>query len=664
MKPRHADRTPTLANSKLGWRTVLVASLMLVLCYLVAGLSGLLDLHIPDTPWPLWLGCAVLIAILLASRREMWPILIPAGLAGFLVYDLQGGMSIRSLLWLVLGDIGEILVVLWGVRYFLDGVPRLDSLKAFAKYVLVTVILAPLVACWLGIAALDGNRWINFGVAFLSEGLAFLTVAPAILGCVEHFRTWRQTPRSYYLEAAALITAVISLSYAIFAGRITSTSPALLYSLVPFLLWSALRFGFAGAGTTASIVALLSLWGAVHGRGPFTETEPITRVFSLQLFLMFTAVPFMALAVLAEERKRQEVVLRESEERFRLMADHAPTLIWMSGTDRLRTFFNQGWLRFTGHPMEQELREGWVSGVHPDDLEHCLRISSAAFDSRVDFEIEYRLRRHDGQYRWMVDHGVPRYGPDGAFCGYIGSCSDVTERKLSEISLRNFSGRLIHAQEEERSRIARELHDDISQRMAILQISLEQFKQGALGASVNDREQLHELTEATSELSSDLHNICHQLHPRRLDVLGLVPTVSTLCAEFSHQNGIQVSFLNHDVPTHIPVDVSLCLFRVVQEALWNVLKHAKTSEASVELSTQAGEIHLCISDSGAGFSPNSVQGKGGLGLVSMSERLRLIGGNLTVESEPLHGTQVRARVPLVDGIRPGTNEPKHYKANA
>lgn len=660
MKPSHGDRMPAY----LRWRTVAMAGLMLALCYFVAWLGGILDMRIPDTPWPLWLGCAVMVAILLTSRQELWPTLIPAGLAGFALYDLQGGMSIRSLLWLLLGDIGEILVAIWGLRYFLNGVPRLDSLKAFAKYAFVTVLLAPLVACWLGIAALDGNRWINFGIAFLSEGLAFLTVAPAILGWAEHLRTCRRTPRSYYWEAAALITAVISLSYAMFVASTTSTSPALLYSLVPFLLWSALRFGSAGAGTTASIVAILSLWGAVHGRGPFTETDPITRVFSMQLFLVFAAVPFMALAVLAEERKRQEAILRESEERFRLMADHAPALIWMSGTDRLRTFFNEGWLRFTGRSMEQELREGWVAGVHPDDLEHCLRVSSTASDSRVDFEIEYRLRRYDGQYRWMVDHGVPRFGSDGAFCGYIGSCSDVTQRKLSEISLRDLSGRLIHAQEEERSRIARELHDDISQRMAILQISLEQFKQGALGASVNDREQLTELTEVTSELSSDLHNICHQLHPRRLDVLGLVPTVATLCAEFSHQHGIQVSFLNHDVSSRIPVDVSLCLFRVVQEALWNVLKHAKTSEASVELSTQAGEIHLCICDSGAGFSTSSVQAKGGLGLVSMSERLRLIGGVLAVESEPLHGTRVRARVPMADGFSPGTNEPKHYKANA
>jgi signal transduction histidine kinase len=138
--------------------------------------------------------------------------------------------------------------------------------------------------------------------------------------------------------------------------------------------------------------------------------------------------------------------------------------------------------------MAQELGNGWASGVHVDDLERCLGIYTAAFDSHVDFAMEYRLRRYDGQYRWIVDYGVPRFGSNGVFCGYIGSCIDITERKLSEISLHKLTGRLIHAQEEERGRIARELHDDISQGMAFLQIGLEQFEQTmpTLTGSVGD----------------------------------------------------------------------------------------------------------------------------------------------------------------------------------
>src|SRR6516225_10071500 len=646
------------------FQTVMLVSLVAMVCYLAARLGGILIINDPQTLWPFWPGCAVLVAILLVSPRKIWPILIPAGLAGFVLYDFQAGVSIRSIAWLMLTDIAEILVTAWGVSYFFNGVPRLDSLKAFEKYSFFTVFLGSLVAASIGIQALNGNRWISWRSNFLSEGLAFLTVTPAILGWVGQYSTWRLASRAYQLEAAALITTLISLSFGMFVARGTVAPPALLYSLVPLLLWSAIRFGSTGAATAASIVALLSVWGAIHGRGPFTETDPINRVFSLQLFLLFTAVPFMGLAVLVEERKRQEAVLRESEERFRLMADTAPTLIWMSGTSKLCTFFNRGWLNFTGRLIEQELGEGWASGVHPDDLERCLGIYSAAFDSRADFEMEYRLRRYDGEYRWIVDYGVPRFGSNGTFCGYIGSCADITERKLSEMSLHELTGRLIHAQEEERARIARELHDDISQRMAFLQIGLEQFEQSVPGLASNDRKELHNLTEVTSEVSSDLHSMSHQLHPARLDLQGLVAAMGSFCRELTNQHELKVEFLPRDIPSQVPPDVALCLFRIFQEALRNVVKHGKTSEAKVELSCHGDGIDLCVSDSGVGFNPESAQGKGGLGLTSMRERLRLIGGHLAVESAPSHGTRIRVRVPLSGGISEGTSEPKHYKANA
>jgi PAS domain S-box-containing protein len=628
------------------WRTAILASLVAALCYVAATLGGMLILQVPQTLWPLWPGCALLVAILLVSPRNTWPILLPAGLAAFVLYDLQAGVAIGSIALLIVADALEVLLAAWGVRYFLKGPPYLNSLKGLAGYVLFTVIFASLVVASLGVYALNGNRWISWRISLLSEGLAFLTVTPAVLGWVECFRRRSQLTRAYYVEAAALITAVTGLSYVMFIADGTNIRPPLLYSLVPFLLWAALRFGSAGAGTAATIVALLSIWGTLHGRGPFTESNPIDRVSSLQLFLLFAAVPFMVLAVLVEERRRQQAVLRESEERFRLMADTAPTMIWMAGTDKKCTFFNRGWLNFTGRPMQQELGDGWVSGVHPDDLERCVAIYSASFDSRSDFEMEYRLRRYDGEYRWIVDCGVPRFGASGIFCGYIGSCVDITELKLSEMSLRELTGRLIHAQEEERCRIARELHDDISQRMALLQIGLEQFEHGEPGEMPYNREQLHNLAQVASEVSSDLHSLSHQLHPARLDLQGLVAATGGFCRELASQHEVQIKFLHHDVPDQIPMEVALCVFRIVQEALRNVVKHSKTPEANVELSGNGQEIDLCISDSGVGFNPESVHRTGGLGLISMRERLRLIGGRLTVESEPLHGTRIRVRVPL------------------
>jgi PAS domain S-box-containing protein len=419
----------------------------------------------------------------------------------------------------------------------------------------------------------------------------------------------------------------------------------------------------------------LRRWNIKESRLPpgtlvlFKETSLLDRyrwyIFGVVALCLCEALLILALLFQGARRKRAEEALRESEERFRLVADTAPALIWMSGADKLCTFFNKGWLDFTGRSMEQEVGEGWASGVHPGDLERCLGIYSAAFDARVDFEIEYRLRRFDGEYRWIVDYGVPRFESNGVFCGYIGSCVDITDRKLSETSLRELSGRLIHAQEEERARVARELHDDLSQRMALTSIRLEQFEQGMPDVSSSARQQLHDIAEVVREVTSDIHNLSHQLHPSKLDTLGLVGAVWGLCKELSKQHNLQIKFVHDDVPGQmIPKDVTLCLFRIVQEALRNVVKHSGAMEAKLELSSHADEIDLCISDPGQGFDPQSVKGEAGLGLISMRERLRLVGGHLSVESEPSHGTLIRAQIPLCSTTRQGISEQKQHKASA
>ena len=144
----------------------------------------------------------------------------------------------------------------------------------------------------------------------------------------------------------------------------------------------------------------------------------------------------VALLVQRARRRRVERALRESEERFRLMADTAPVLVWRADTANLCDFVNRPWLEFTGRTMEQELGNGWAESVWPEDLDRSVRTCVSAFDARQPFRMEFRLRRADGAYRWVLDTGVPRYGPDGSFAGYIGSCLDITERKASEDALR------------------------------------------------------------------------------------------------------------------------------------------------------------------------------------------------------------------------------------
>ena len=142
------------------------------------------------------------------------------------------------------------------------------------------------------------------------------------------------------------------------------------------------------------------------------------------------------------------------------------------GTDKLCTYFNKPWLKFTGRSIDSELGNGWAEGVHAEDLLRCLDTYTQAFDLRKEFSMEYRLRRHDGVYRWIFDIGVPRFDQERSFVGYIGTCVDLTDRKLAETALANVNRRTIEAQEQERTRIARELHDDIGQRLALFAVNL------------------------------------------------------------------------------------------------------------------------------------------------------------------------------------------------
>jgi PAS domain S-box-containing protein len=607
----------------------------------------------------------------------------------------------------------------------------------------------------------------------------------------------------------------------------------------------------------------------------------------------------------ALDRKNAERKVCESENRFRLVADTAPVLIWMSGTDKLCTYFNKPWLDFTGRSLAQELGNGWAEGIHPDDLQRCLNTYRESFGRREKFRMEYRLRRHDGEYRWIFDIGVPRFNQDHSFAGYIGSCIDVTERKLAEdarfrhaavvessedaiisknldavvtswnagaermfgyteaevvgqpisiliphelldeennnlerlraggriehyetvritkagkkvavslsispikdstgrtvgfskiahditerkraeqalhkmnrflegqtselqaqeellkifvkhvpagvamldrdmrylqvsdrwcadysvdssqvlgrshyelfpdipdrwkemhrrglagetlrtdedrwdrecgttwvrweirpwwsrdglpggilifaedithrkqmeAALSGMTRKLIEAQEQERARIARELHDDITQRLAMLALEIEQAPEYRAEIPAEERDRAHELSKRTKEIASDIQSLSHELHSSALEYLGLEAGMRSWCKEFSERHKLQINFQSHDVPQP-PHEISLCLFRVLQEALQNAAKHSGANRIEVQLARNSGEIHLIVSDSGEGFDIKAPGRSRGLGLTSMQERVRLVGGTIVIDSEPEAGTTIQVRVPI------------------
>jgi PAS domain S-box-containing protein len=413
----------------------ILVCLVAIVCYLAARLVFVLGIP-PDHIAAFWPSTAFLVAALLLVRRRIWPVLIAAGLGAMALADFENGVPIRFEIWITLGNLGEVLVATLGISLLLKGVPHLSSLKTLAKYMVFAVILVPFGSALVGAnASAPGGYMLQWRVWFFADALAFLTVAPAILNWVREGREWSRRPHNY-LEFAALMTSLVLFGYLTFMGTGRGEQPALLYSLVPILLWAALRLGLKGVSTSMIVVALMSTWGAAHGRGPFSEQGPLNNALSLQLFLFFAAIPFTVLAVLVEEQKRAQEVLRESEQRFRLVANTAPVMIWMTGPDTHCTFLNQTWLDFTGRSVETEFASSWAEGIHPEDFQRSLDTYNEAFDRRQPFRVENRLRRYDGEYRWVLDVGVPRLNMDGSFAGYIGSAVDVTDLKRTEEALR------------------------------------------------------------------------------------------------------------------------------------------------------------------------------------------------------------------------------------
>jgi PAS domain S-box-containing protein len=345
-------------------------------------------------------------------------------------------------------------------------------------------------------------------------------------------------------------------------------------------------------------------------------------------------------------RKLAESKLRESEERFRLVANTAPVMIWMSGPDKLFNYFNQPWLDFTGRPLEAELGNGWAELVHPEDFQRCLGTYQGAFSRHEGFEMQYRLRRHDREYRWLFDAGVPRFESDGSFAGYIGSCIDVTERKLAEEAMAEIGRRLIEAHEEERTRIGRELHDDINQRLALAAIELEQWTREHSHSEVDIREHIGHVKQRLFDLGKDIQALSHRLHSSKLAYLGLTVAANSFCRELSEQQKVEIDFTRKDVPNEVPKEISLCLFRILQEALQNAVKYSGVGHFTVKLEGAPAEIQLTVSDRGAGFDQQTALGGRGLGLISMRERIHLVKGELSVTSQPAGGTTIYARVPF------------------
>lgn len=355
----------------------------------------------------------------------------------------------------------------------------------------------------------------------------------------------------------------------------------------------------------------------------------------------------LGLWTLHVKRRRADRLLQESETRFRELADTAPVMIWRTNTAKKCTDLNHAWLQFTGRTIEQELGDGWAEGIHPGDAGAAWETYVTAFDRREPFRAEYRLRRFDGVYRWVLDTGAPRFTADGSFVGYTGSAVDVTEHKLAKEALSTLSQRLMHAQEEERARIARDLHDEVCPRIIALSVDLGELRQRLPNDDEGMDCALDEMSRKCGALASDVQALSHRLHSSKVELLGLGGAAASFCRELSGQQNVTIQCRHEGVPRHLPPETALGLLRVLQEALMNAVKHSGVRTFEVALWGTDGFVYLNVIDRGNGFDPEDVLKKHGLGLASMRERVGLIGGQLLVQSRPGHGTTISVTVRIV-----------------
>ena len=383
------------------------------------------------------------------------------------------------------------------------------------------------------------------------------------------------------------------------------------------------------------------------------------------------------------QRKRIERELRESEDRYRTLVDALETQVQLrtqelegrnAGLRDLTTLLQtQGELlkTFVKHVpaavamLDHDMRYLQVSNrwcadfsldssqllgrshyeIFPDLPERWRQIHRRCLEGETLRAEEDPWDRAGGTIwlRWEIR---PWQNLDGVPGGILIFSEDITHRKHAEEALASLSGRLIEAQDEERKRIAREIHDDYSQRVALLAGDLEQLAESVGDSSAEASQKAQELLNRVGELASDLHALSHRLHSSTLESLGLVAGLKAFCVEFSDQQGIEVDFASENVPRGIPGDATLCIFRIAQEALRNVKKHSGANRAVVRLEWAGDRLHLSVSDLGKGFDSNKSSAEHGIGIRSMEERLRLLGGQLEIQSLLMEGTRIDAWVPL------------------
>jgi PAS domain S-box-containing protein len=347
-----------------------------------------------------------------------------------------------------------------------------------------------------------------------------------------------------------------------------------------------------------------------------------------------------------EDRKR-------AESQSRTLLDAIPQQIWSGPPDGTLDYCNERWRSYMGLGLEELRGDGWQRMLHPDDRERVLKAWHESVTNGTPYEQEERHRGVDGTYRWFLARGVPLRNAEGRIERWYGTNTDIEARKQGEEELRRLSGQLLRLQDEERRRIARDLHDSTGQDLVALATTLSQLRASIPSSSKKLRKLASHCKALGDQCIRDVRTLSYLLHPPMLDEAGLEDALRHYASGFTERTGIQVELEISPRFGRMKPDVELALFRVVQECLTNIQRHSGSLQARIGMDRDTAKIALEISDKGSGISGTQRRQNGkvlyglGVGIPSMHERVKLLGGQLDIESGS-SGTTVRVTIPADD----------------
>ena len=340
------------------------------------------------------------------------------------------------------------------------------------------------------------------------------------------------------------------------------------------------------------------------------------------------------------KRRAAEASVGESEKRMTLAAEAGRLGMWVWESSNVRMWASEKWKSIYGYSPQEDVHfDAMIRRIHPDDRAEIERTIATALKEKNAFDVQHRLILPNGSVRWISSTGRVELAGKNGCVRLLGIVIDITERKEADDAAREVSGKLITAQEDERRRIARDLHDDLNQRLALLSVEADLL--GKIDHTPDAQPLISEIASGVRSLSSEVHKISYQLHPAKLEQLGLVAAIRSFCQDMSTHSGVPIEFVHNNVPRDMSQPVALCLYRIVQESTQNMLKHSQATAARVEVTGDGNELQLVISDNGRGCDLAKAEHKQGLGLVGMRERVRLVHGHIAFHTAPGQGMRIQ-----------------------